>query len=514
MRKLIIISIIFLLISGITGCSFFGRAPERVGLIPLDSRPANTQYPQLLGRMTNKQVEIPYDYLDNFLEPAKTDNLWSWLESNSKNFKKIIINTNELFNGSLIASRHPQAYADLEKKIADFEAFCRKNQDKEIIVISILPRLLPSQFTHLWNYREPLVAYAQKIDKNHLEGKEMPVPPQNIPKDILNEYLSIYEYTQVLVENLIAFTDSGLIDHYLIGQDDAEQYGLSNKIVRELTPLFNEKVQFVHGADEHTMLALTRELPFKESVGVNIEYTNADLREGYFPFEAAPLDKVITAKLNYLQVQEDSKADKKIIVHNDPQTVNELKNMVANNQPAYLGIMDIAYTNQGDTALLDFFLQPEVWPKVQSYAGWNTTGNTIGTELAHAVSYQFLAENYKKYKKPAQSDAVRAYLEFKYIRIAEDLVYQGILRKELNERLIGLNINPHHIEEENYQKANEILAQLYAPYEEKLAQAFLGEYRIGVLNFTVEKVSSEIELPWARTFEAKVVPEFVIGIHN
>ena len=510
MKKLIIIAVIMSLLSG---CSFFTRAPEKVGLIPLDSRPCNTQYPEILGKMGNMRLDIPYAYLDNFLEPAQTENLWSWLEANSKGFNRIIINTTELFNGGLIASRDPQSYQDLEAQIARFRSFSQENQKKDITVITVLPRLLPSQFTQLWPYNETLAEYAQKIDLADREGKKPPEPPKNIPKDILNEYLSIYENTQLLVKSLIILANEGLIDQYLIGQDDAEEYGLSNKIVRALAPKLNDRVQFVHGADELTMMVLARQLPLKENLGLNIQYTNEGLKEAYFPFEAASLENVVKTKLNYLNIVEAADSAKKVIIHNDAELPASLKAIIQENTSPYLGIMDIAHTNKGDISLLDYLLSTDTFAKVTGYAGWNTAGNTIGTELSHAVFYHSLADNFKKYNKAAQAKALRAYLEFRFIRIAEDLVYQGILREELNTRLKKLNIDPHNIGE-RHAEANDILAELYAPYEEKLANAFIGEqFKIGGISFTVESISSQMVLPWSRTFEAKVTADFSIGIH-
>jgi hypothetical protein len=161
---------------------------------------------------------------------------------------------------------------------------------------------------------------------------------------------------------------------------------------------------------------------------------------------------------------------------------------------------------------LDFLFDPKIWPKVKGYAGWNTAGNSIGTELSHAAAYKYLKENYGRYSKNAQVDALQAYLEFKYIRMAEDLIYQGILRQELIERLTQLNIDPHNIDGSQYATANEILAQLFLPYEEELKKVFLGEYRIGEIEFRVEDISAQIQLPWRRTFEAKVTPNVSIEI--
>ena len=313
-RTLVIaITIIFILLAG-----WFGNRPEKVVLIPLDSRPCNTQYPEILGRMVNKQIKIPYAFLDNFLEPAKIEELWLWLESNSKEADKIIITTNQLINGSLIASRDPQSYKDMEKRLAKLEAFCRKNKNKEITVITILPRLLPSQFTHLWGYQEPLIEYAQLIDRADLEGRQPPSVPAELPENIWKEYLSIYENTQQLAKRLISLTDEGLIDHYLIGQDDGEKYGLSNKLVRELKPAFNEKVWFVQGADDLTMLTLSRSLNFKMN-NLCTWVQQCEFKEVYFPFEVAPLEEVINTKVNYLNFLRKG-SEINFVIHTDPKT--------------------------------------------------------------------------------------------------------------------------------------------------------------------------------------------------
>jgi len=105
---------------------------------------------------------------------------------------------------------------------------------------------------------------------------------------------------------------------------------------------------------------------------------------------------------------------------------------------------------------------------------------------------------------------LEAYIKFKFIRIAEDLVYQGILREELNQELLQKDINPYHLEE-NKEVAEEILRKLYQPYQEKLARAFVGEYNIGNIKFIVENISATIHLPWGRTFEAKIKPQVKIS---
>ncbi|NMA01173.1 MAG: DUF4127 family protein, partial [Clostridia bacterium] len=207
---------------------------ERIGLIPLDSRPANTQYPELLAELAGLDLEIPYEYLDNFLIPANRDQLWQWLSNETTEFNSLIINTSVLFNGSLIETRNPEAYKLAEEQLEQFRSFCLENKDKNIIVINVLPRLLPSQFTNLWPYQKPLVEYAIALDKADLSGQGDISLPSDVPEELVQDYLSIYTRAELIAHSLIEMAQEGLIDHLLFGQDDAEKHGLSNRIVRKI----------------------------------------------------------------------------------------------------------------------------------------------------------------------------------------------------------------------------------------------------------------------------------------
>lgn len=495
-----------------------------IGLIPLDSRPANTQYPQTLASMSNINVEIPWIYLDDYLEPASQEFLWCWLRTEIDNFDQVIINTNQLFNGGLIASRDPDSYENMEKKLKMLEEFCRENVEKEIIVITVLPRLLPSQFTELWNYQYDLVSYAQEVDKSALLGTEPPPPPATVPEEILQDYLNIYENAQLITEKLIAFTNQGLIDELLIGQDDAQEFGLSNKIVRKIKPLLNDRIYFVHGADELTMLALAKNIIAETLPAINIQYANEIKKGYYYPFEAEKLENVLQTKMNYINLplkdndQRNSIPNNMQFIYNDPEKIDVLQQFLTKDNDRvfsapnidYLGIMDIAFTNKGDKRLYELFLNKELNRKIHGYAGWNTAGNTIGTELAHYAFYQYLQKNLGKYSMEGQEKALQSYVEFKFIRVAEDLLYQGILRDKLNEELKARNIDSTNLGERK-SEAEEILQDLYEEYRGELEDAFKGEYIIGKFRFNVENISSRMELPWGRTFEVKVVPEVTIS---
>lgn len=490
---------------------FIFNKTNTISLIPLDSRPPNTHFPETLAGMASVKMVIPHEYLDNFLTPASTEELWAWLEEKGQKSETIIINTNQLFQGGLISSRHPDFYNNTKEKIQRLKEFCLKNKNKKIIIITVMPRLLPSQFSDLWTYHDELIAYAQEVDKLSLLGIDIVLPPKNVPNNIIERYLRVYQETAEITDAIISFANEGLIDQYLIGQDDAEEYGLSNKIIRSLAPSFNEKVRFVHGADELTMLVLAKEILPNLKEKIAITYINPELKNTFFPFEASPLEDVINTKLDYLNLRLSQNSPISLIIHNDSTQRQLFFNEVHEKTATYLGIMDIAYTNKGDAEIYDFFLTPAVFKKVKGYAGWNTAGNAVGTELAHLLFYQNLKENYNKFSPEDKKLAAASYVKFKYMRIAEDLVYLGLLKHQLNNALIKKDLDPNNLNPDK-SEAELLLKELYLPYQKELNQLFLGDYEIGDFKFTVDSISSDISLPWARTFECKVVVDIFVTV--
>lgn len=580
-RLFTLMLVVLIFISALTVYLWRPEKPTKIALIPLDSRPCNTQYPELLGKMGNLIVDIPDSQLDNYLEKANKEELWQWLTYKATEMDNIIINTTELFNGSLIESRDTASYSMLSADLKRLEEFCRDNPDHEITVITILPRLLPSQFTDLWDYKNELSEYGGALDQALLEDTQLP-SANHIPENILNTYLSIYDNAHILTSSLIELAKQGLIDNYIIGQDDAAEYGVSNALIRDLQENyeeeFKENVYFVYGADELTMLAMAKFYldefylddgegsknlgllgklkQMSEIINLNdlkylvnsggenrtakfqLTYANEGLKKEYLPFEAITTEEIIQNKLSFLGSDISPGTRNTEFIYNDvgerdfvlktikeatntnntkqTQTSNQqlTKNTTDNinrgagdakakNSPDYLGIMDVSFTNRGDVGLYTDLKDNKLLKRIDGYAGWNTASNTIGTELAHFYFYHYLKDNYASFTKEAQIEALESYLAFKYVRYAEDFIYQGILQAELEDILKSKGIDSTELEGKK-EVAEQILQELFQPYQKELTQQLEGEYKIGDISFTAEDIKAEISLPWERIFEAKV----------
>ena len=173
LRSLIILILCALLpLATLSGCAEKSLDPAPlVALMPLDSRPCNTQYPALLAESTSATLALPpEDAMDNFLDPADTTVLWSWLEEQAETADHLVIFTNSLFCGSLIASRSSGAYDNIQEDLQRLQdlltSFKAREDAASVTVVQVLPRLSPNQFdSALYPYYDALTAYGQACDQ-------------------------------------------------------------------------------------------------------------------------------------------------------------------------------------------------------------------------------------------------------------------------------------------------------------------------------------------------------------
>jgi len=490
MRKTISVLLIIILLFIPCGCQ--SEKPMTIGLIPLDSRPCNTQYPEQLAQMAGWQVLLPDNHLlDSFTTPSDSAQLWQWLYETDCD--KYILFTNQLLNGGLIHSRSLGTYRAQDNFFAQLDTFLEAHPNSDITIISVLPRLLPSQYDEfLWQYQRELSAYGNALDKALQESTPAPIAPENVPVTALEQYLALYETNYTFLQKLTTYAKDNL--SLIIGQDDAQQYCPSNIIYRALGKIDNPNLFLLHGADELTMLAVASYQSTPASI--NIIFSNTDDTTRYYPYEAADLTTILSEKMAYLNITIDPNAKDTLIIHTDPQQTEQTKTLLHADYNGYLALADIAYTNKGDIALIDSLFHEDIFQKLHCYSGWNTASNTLGTVLAH---YQ-ISRSY------AHTDfAAKSALEFKLTRYSEDLIYQGIISNPLRSKLLQegqMEATTAFIDAQASGKANSLLTERFLPYGTQLQQLIQGEQTV-LPNHTVAVTDATyaVTFPWPRAFE-------------
>lgn len=507
--------------------------PYTVLLVPLDSRPVNTQHVQLLAGLAGfRLLQPPADLLDNYTDPSDTAGLLSWLAQNLNQADAAIIATNNLLTGGLIASRHPNSYLDLESKLGQFETLLQQYPKTDVTLINVLPRQLPTQFSNAgWTYRQQLTRYGQLTDKtaqgltNPAERSELVSLEHSLPKQILQDYLGIYTANSTIDQRLLSLISSGAVDRLVLTLDDAAPFGLANQVQRELTQLAKERnvsgqLFALTGADETSMLALARLVTAANKVtpSFQLHYERSNDAEILIRLETRPLNWMISEKIVFVGgVVVAQQAENQLFIHARvgtravPATARALKDY--HDQGLQTGVLDIALVNQSDAGFTDELYKQATADAIDSYAGWNTASNSIGSVVAHLAVRSAIRGQLANF--PATSTQLRARLsadlEYRFLHMADEYSYLALVKPHLTKWSISQHISTDQIPPEQMTTVDSQLATLMQPYLENLAKRFSGPfcYRWGPDQTTTLQVANwlwQVKLPWPRLFEVQVEP--------
>jgi len=485
-----------------------------ISIVPLDSRPCNTQYPQLIGGIMNQTVLLPpAEILDDYTASSDTESLWRWMDENAKISNKMIVYTNQLLNGGLIASRSYINSNSIEYDVNRLKQFIEAHPEVEVTVVSILPRLRPSQFDiYFKQHQKSLTAWGKLLDYNYTTNLPVPKYPQDVPVEITQRYKDLYTYHADLSTAISKLADSGVIKSYFIGQDDGEQFAPSNIIYRNLLKKSYKNVTVQKGADELTMMICAKDN--KTPYEINLVYTNPGAIAEYLPYESASLGEIVQEKLSVLGITINPESKDTLIIHNDPLYTNQVQNLIPQEKKGYLAIADVAYTNRGDIALKSLLFQKDSLYKVDAYSGWNTASNSIGTALSQYVATKYLEQNYSKIDAFSQSQCLDSIMKFKYVRLAEDIIYQGLMVTNMRPIFSarGMRMSNGDLYSDKKLDAEQLLNEYGFKYIIELNQIFSGANQIklgdNIIEVNYSFINSIFSYPWHRTFEILVNPVF------
>lgn len=505
-----------------SGCG--QKASTTIALMPLDSRPCNTQYPALLAEASaTTLLEPPQSMMDSFLEEADTAALWQWLETDAATADHVVIFTNSLFCGGLIASRSSGAYDDVDASLARLEDFCRDYKAQEgrsITVVQVLPRLKPNQYdSALFPYVDALTAYGKVWDAADAAGNAAPESADGVPAEVLSEYRALQEESAELAKSLNEMAEDGLIDQLLISQDDGDAQCPANITFRALAEAASENTRCIHGADELAML-LVSDLAAGDMAAtpVQVVYSGDSDKHRLYPYESISLEEITSQKLALGGLTQDDAAETTLYLHTDSSDAAATKETIAHHD-GWLGLADVAQTNQADTALSDTLLAAESLSQINAYAGWNTADNSVGTVCAELRTQATLAERWNVLSEEARTQSVQALLCFRAVRLGEDVGYMAGLRESLPDAIYAAGLsddNAAFLDDAAHERANAMLSDAYAPFGASLAALFDGEHALLLanrsVNVSISDFSASATFPWARSFEVKIAPEMTVTI--
>lgn len=494
---------------------------KKIVLLPLDERPCNYLYPSLIASKKINLVTPNKNILGDKKVPGDVDKISEWLIKESNDADAIIVSMDMLLFGGIVPSRlHFTSVDELIRRSEVIRKIRSNNKKAKIYLFELIMRC-PSYSSNdeepdYYNeYGEMIFSYGRlsHLESLNLLTEEDKKTFENIknklPKEFLNDYVSRRSVnTNVLIHNLELLKDN-TVDYFIVPQDDASEYGftsLDQKKVRTYLKdnYLHTKSAMYPSADDTGLILLARavsELNKKQSK-IFVKYISNEAPFVVPWFEDRALDETIKYHIlasNSLRVYSLNEADivltitmgSKMVHFSDPEfnkhyiinrNINEMVAFInySLEKGKIVAIGDNATCNGSDELIFNALYENDLLFKIHSYAGWNTSSNTLGTTICQAIMYLI----YKEEKKNKE------FLTYRYF---EDMGYMCKIRSKVtNEILPKYGLNYFQLDGKEGTASKEITKELFT---------FMKD--------TYPKVCDNVKVietrqPWNRMFETEI----------
>lgn len=512
MRRSVPFRILLLLVS--LAALLPARASElRLLYLPLDERFTTRDLFLAYARITPYRVITPdRAMLPRQKIPPDMKALLAWTEKQAAGADAAIISADMLLYGGLIASRTSTETAEQIRPRLELLARLKRINPRLVVYVSTTVMRMPSYSSseeepdyyarygrEIFLFSQYLHRYEQLGDPRDRELAES--YRKQIPPAVLDDYLQRRQRNLRFNRELIALVERGAIDRLSITLDDNAEFGLFKKEAAELARLarpLGARVLIYPGADEAQLALLAKLVARNATARIRVVYRFPHASKLIPAFEGQPLEESVRQQVTAAGgtiVEGD--ADAILFVNNFPD-----KQTFAGAQPpistasvgpleawlmrcgvepssrAMLIIADNRYYNGADAELVAALLRSRLSPERLAYAGWNTSGNTLGSAIALGILRLRMS--------PAR---LSEYKKILWARLMEDWVYMVEGREEIKrdlERRALRSFAGTPLEQEYEQRMKQLFNQR-AP----IINRFLG----------TDLFVARVFFPWHRPFE-------------
>lgn len=506
---------------------------SKVVYLPLDERPCNAKFPQMIAAISDLSlVAPPLELLGRKKQPARYEGVHDWLLQHAVDADYLILSIDMLVYGGIVPSRlHQLSLQACMERLQLLEQLKQRNPALRIYAFNLIMRAPaynssdeePDYYAH---YGHSIYRYGWLKDKqtsellNDDEQNEWLQLHSSIPSAILNDFLQRRETNSQVNEHIITLVQSGIIDHLVIPLDDNSKYGFSPMEQRKLLISVEEYNLMDHvliypGADEIGSILFAKVFCTikKYQPEVFIRYSST-LGPTIIPkYEDRSLNESIKSHLTSggaFMGDSSMTADFVLMVHSPPVSSNdaaESPNLYRDRHRSYfsevhiaefvtaieaiankggmVALADIASCNGADNSLLKLLSKKNLISRLSAYAGWNTSGNTLGTVIAHAI-----VASYYRQQNNNQESSTQMSEHFMLYRLIEDWGYQTIVRQEVAHHLPELGANYFDVSQ-----VKEHVSQLITQKLQRFCNDYLAELAEGRID------ELKADLPWNRMFE-------------
>ena len=472
----------------------------KVGLIPLDERPVNTRYPQMIGQIGGVEVLIPpTDILSNFRTPADCDTLAEWLNEVIDDLDARIVSIDMLVYGGLIPSRiTDELTVTLLQRLEILRDLKHSHPHLLLFAFNLITRVSSNpdsiEEPHYWHESgEQLYRFSQAFDRYVRADGDMP-DHSDIPEEHLYDLVRRRKRNHMVNLAVLDLLADDVLDLLIIGSDASGEYGFATHEqawVKEWVDRRggDERLLMYPGADEVGSVLLARSIVESHHAlpRFYVHYAVDEDKHRIAPFEDVPVLQTVERQIEAVGgVQVDSVDGTDLIVavnppapsdsaHSDDYRQETLNTFVAQikawlDDGQHVIVCDVAYPNGSDPLLIETLRDDLNLTALSAYCGWNTAGNTIGIALAQGIASNIMEDE-------------TAEIRFLIRRFVEDYCYMYLVRQAVSSDTI-----------------NTILDETMIPPLTEEIENQLNQQLQQFADFSIWRVSN-VHMTWNRLFE-------------
>lgn len=449
---------------------------KKIVCIPLDERPCTYDYPSMMSKMATdiNYVQIPREYMGDCKIAGNLEKMQEFLLEECKDADYAIVAIDSILYGGIVPSRlHYASEETLLERLNVLRKIKENNPKLKLYAYHLIMRCpsgsgsdeepdyygLCGREIHVigyYDHKSAVTTLTDEEQKVYNDAKEF-IKANHHEADV-KDYLDRRKINTLMNKHSVNLVKEGVIDFLIIPQDDSAPYGLTAKdqmLVREeISKLkIDLKVLMYPDADAVTNSLLAKTINEINNVRPRVFVRYASCNEGNIipNYEDRPVAESIKYQIlaaGGIQVHDYSMSDLVLMVNvplanmaetrrlyddlhkkenpgetdlnytvgrNLVEYVEYIKYLISINKT--VAVADIAYANGGDTILFNLLKNEDLLFKVDSYAGWNTAANTLGTCIPLAMINKLYPNT-------------QGFLDFMAMRYLEDVGYQSNVRFE------------------------------------------------------------------------------------
>lgn len=498
----------------------------KILLIPLDDRPPCLQFTQRIAMIGNAEIVAPPKaMLGCYTQRGKPEAIRQWLKGlDLKSFDAAIVSIDMLGYGGLVASREHQVSGPIvTNRLNALQELKRRSPDMKIYAQSVIMRIAPTGGGKYETYRSQLAEWGVvSVAGDEASKKKTRQLEKDIPAAMLSDYMRARKRNLGINLKAVDLVKEGVIDYLLLSQDDAHPQGVHvadrEKIIARVKMMgLEKKIAVQPGADEVSMLLLTRILndKYHYAPGIKVIYSSEKMSHEVMPYEDKPLSVTVSdqiASTGSHEVEDISGADILFYVFTSrfesgvaDRFAAEIEKKIKEGKEVMVADIDPKGNVQGgDSTFAMSLIKRGILPEANSYASWNTAGNTIGTSIAQGITYS-LARSRLMGSSNRSDSMLTAQYWFTFHRMLDDFYYHTLVRRRIKRLLKeGQMMNQDH--QEDMKQILTFSRDLMGKYFDELKKNYFGENSDGTFEYVscVGPRHMHFSFPWDRIFEAEI----------